>query len=105
MEINDKKIEKILKEQRKEYQHYLGACIEDFDSKVGVIAEQFLDIKKILNSHTKTIGSINVDIEIIKTNIEFIKNGFKKKVNLEEFEFLEKRVIRLEKLLQFQKII
>lgn len=142
MEINEKKLEKILKEQRKEYQYslnivlkeqreefqrYLGVCVEDFESKVEVVAEQYLDIKKTLESHTKildshtetislikvdveniketldshteTIGSIKVDVEIIKTDIEFIKSGFKKKVDLEEFEVLEKRVIRLEKLL------
>ena len=44
----------------------------------------------------------NLSNETRQIDIEFIKSGFKKKVDLEEFESLEKRVIRLEKLLQVQ---
>lgn len=113
MEINEGKLKKILEEQRGDYQRYLGVAVKNFESKMDIIAEQYLDIKKtldshteILNSHTKTldshtemIGSMKVDIEIIKTDAEFIKNSLKKKVDMEEFEALEKRVIRLEKTL------
>lgn len=138
MEINEKKIKEVLKEQREEYQRYLGVAVEHFDFEVKVIAEQYTDIKetlgshtkildshtkildlhtktldshtktlelhtKILDSHTRTldshtemIGSMKIDIEIIKTDIEFIKNSLKRKVDLEEFEALEKRVRFLE---------
>jgi len=42
------------------------------------------------------IGSIMENIEVIKSDIEIIKNSLKKKVDLEEFAMLEKRVIILE---------
>ncbi len=110
MEINEENLKKILKEQREDYQRYLGVLSEHFESKTDLIAEQYLDIKKtldshteILDSHTEMIGSMKVDVEIIKIDIEFIKSSLKKKVDIEEFESLEKRVIRLEKLLQTSK--
>jgi len=131
MEINEKKLKGILKEQRQEYQRYLGVAVEHFGSQLKVIAEQHTDIKetldshtkildshtkildshtktldshtkildshtKTLNSHTEMIGSMKIDIEIIKTDIEFVKNSLKRKVDLEEFEALEKRVRFLE---------
>ncbi|MFZ2603500.1 MAG: hypothetical protein WAX79_05830, partial [Candidatus Omnitrophota bacterium] len=65
-------------------------------------------------SHTEMIGSTAIDvetlkgmtakntenIEIIKSDIEFIKNSLKKKVDIDEFAFLEKRVVLLERKLQ-----
>jgi hypothetical protein len=106
MDINEKNLEKILKEQREDYQRYLGVLAEDFESKTDLIAEQYLDIKKTLDFHTETldshtemIGKLTVDMEIVKTDIEFMKNSLKRKVDLEEFEALEKRVLRLEKFL------
>jgi len=43
------------------------------------------------------IALIKRDIEIMKQDIEFIKHGFKKKVDIEEFAALERRVAILEK--------
>ena len=37
------------------------------------------------------------DIEIIKADIEFIKNSVKKKIDIDEFAALERRVLILEK--------
>jgi len=76
-------LKKILKEQRGEYQRYLGAAMEHFESEVGAIAEQY--------------GNIIFKIEVINENIEFIKNSLKIKVDLEEFSALERRVTLLEK--------
>lgn len=42
------------------------------------------------------IGSIKEDIGIIKTDMEFVKNSLKRKVDIEEFSVLEKRVSALE---------
>ena len=75
----------------------LGVIIENVDSKVGLIAEQYGDIKQTLDSHTEMIGKIAVDTAIIKEDIEFIKNGLKKKIDIEEFAALEKRVALLER--------
>ncbi|MBI2465693.1 MAG: hypothetical protein HY452_02445 [Parcubacteria group bacterium] len=75
----------------------LGVLIEHVDSNVGLIAEQHGDIKKTLNMHTEMIGKLVVDIEIVKSDIEFIKHSFKKKVDIDEFAALERRVLILEK--------
>ncbi len=82
----------------------LGAMIEHVDDKVSLVAEQYGDIKKtldnhtkILDNHTEMIGKLAVDMEIIKTDTEFIKHSLKKKVDADEFAALEKRVLILER--------
>ena len=89
----------------------LGVFIEHVDSKLGLLAEQhgdikndIGDIKKTLNSHTETlnsntemIGKLAVDMEIVKTDIELVKHSFKKKIDVDEFAALERRVLILEK--------
>jgi len=103
MEITEQKLKEILKEQREEYQRYLGTLQEDFDSKVKLLAEQYDSIRKtleshseMLKSHSEMIASMKEDIEIMKIDIAFIKNSLKKKVDVEEFQALESRVAVLE---------
>ncbi len=131
MEINDKKLKQILKEQSDDFKRHVDTLAEDFHSQVKLIGEQYSSIKEtldlhtqILDSHTKTleshtaaitsiketlgnhtqtldshtemIGSMKEDVEIIKTNTEFVKNSLKRKVDIEEFSVLEKRVAALE---------
>ncbi len=81
----------------------LGAMIEHVDDKVSLVAEQYGDIKKtldnhtkILDNHTEMIGYVKMDIEVIKADIAFIKGGLKRKVDVEEFSALERRVALLE---------
>ena len=92
----DVKIDAVLKEQRKEYQGYLGVLEESFDGKVKLIGEQYDSIIERLDSHDEKFTSIEKNIEIMKVDIVFIKNGLKKKVDVEEFETLENRVAILE---------
>ncbi len=75
MEINEGKLKEILDEQRKEYQHFVGIFKEDLQSQIGLIAEQYQDIKD--------------DLSIIKTEL-------RQKVSYEEFNNLSKRVSLLE---------
>lgn len=103
----------------------LGVMIEHVDNNVSLVTEQYGDIKEILNthteilnyhsqvldthtktleshsrtlqSHTEMLGKTMIDIEITKQDIEFIKNSFKKKIDLDEFVALERRVTLLEK--------
>lgn len=96
MEINEKKLKKILKEQREEYQRYLDVLKEDFDEKIKLVVKQLDFHTKILEAHTQMITSMKEDIEIMKVDIQFIKNSLKKKVDVEEFEALERRVVILE---------
>jgi hypothetical protein len=42
------------------------------------------------------LGSIKEDVKIIKTNMELVKNSLKRKVDIDEFLILEKRVAALE---------
>lgn len=50
MEINEKKLKTILKEQREEYQRYLGALAGGFESQVKSIAESMIGIQEQLIS-------------------------------------------------------
>ncbi len=91
--------------------HRLGVVVERVDGNVRVVAEQYGDIKKtldghtkilhshseILHSHSEMIAKLMVNIEIMKTDIEFIKTGLKKKVDVDEFAALERRVANLER--------
>ena len=69
----------------------LGIFVENVvDRKVNLVSEQYGDIAEKLDNHTEMIGGLATDVAIIKGDIEFIKNGLKKKVNLDEFVALEK---------------
>ena len=97
MEINEEKLKDILSEQRKEYQNYLGVVSEAFQSQVKVLAETVLEIQKQLIAIREMVAKNTEDIEIIKMDIQFIKQELKHKVDRDEFEALEKRVMFLEK--------
>ena len=82
----------------------LGVVLEHVDGKVSLVAEQYGDIqkdigviRKNLDTQTRMLGKLTLDVEIVKEDIEFIKSGFKKKVDLDEFTMLERRVSLLEK--------
>ena len=98
-------------------ERYIGTLTEDFDSKVQLIAEQYTSIIEKLDSHSKMIAintekitsiemnivSMQQDIEIMKADIEmtkidinFIKGSLKQKVDIEDFNALERRMILLE---------
>ena len=83
---------------------HLGVLIEHVDGKFDIVAEQYGDIKSTLNEHTKLlhahtemIGNLMVEMHIIKEDAEFIKHSLKRKVDVEEFAALERRVVLLEK--------
>ena len=90
---------------------HLGVMVEDTNKNVRMIAEQYGDItsdidgiksdiggmKKTLDVHTEMIGKMAIDVEMIKSDVEFIKQGIRRKVDIEEFGALERRVALLEK--------
>ena len=110
MQKKDKEIDKILEKYNKDIKRHIDVLKEDFDSKAQLIAEQYDSIRKKLsdhdtqftslenklNSHTEMIASMKESIEIMKIDINFIKGSLKQKVDVEEFNALEKRVILLE---------
>jgi hypothetical protein len=75
----------------------LGVMIEEVGGGVRKVAEQYGDIKRTLESHTEMIASVKTDLEIVKEDVEFIKNSLKKKVDVDEFAALERRVALLER--------
>jgi hypothetical protein len=66
--------------------------LEDFNSKFDLVAEQTAQIPEIKNK----VNNLVEDMEIVKTDLEFIKNALKKKVDVDEFLALERRVVSLE---------
>lgn len=97
MEVNENKIKEILDDQRKmfqvstdqaleknrlEFQHFMGIVKEDLQSQIGLIAEQYQDIKD--------------DLSIIKSDVQFLKSELRQKVSYDEFNALVKRVSLLE---------
>jgi peptidoglycan hydrolase CwlO-like protein len=78
--------------------------VADIKGDITDIKGEIGHIKNTLDVHTEAIGELSVDmqgvkrnIEIMKEDVEFIKAGFKKKVDIEECSALERRVIVLEK--------
>lgn len=97
MDISEKALKTILKEQREEYQRYLGVLSEDFNSKIQLIAEGLSGVQKQLIALRDMVAQNTEDIEIIKADINVIKHELRQKVDQEEFKTLEKRVLLLEK--------
>lgn len=93
METN---IEQMFKKYTNEVKDHVDILKEHFDSQVKLIAEQYSSIIKRLNNHDEKFARIEKNIEIMKVDISFIKSGLQKKVDLENFEALEKRVALLE---------
>lgn len=96
MDIAENKLKEILAEQRTEFQHVVGIFKEDLESKISLIAEQYHDIKSSQKTQTEMIGSMMEDVQIIKSDIQFLKRELKRKVDYDEFDALTKRVSLLE---------
>lgn len=95
--MTDAQLERILKEQREEYQRSVAVIFEDFKSSPQLIAESLSELQKQLSELRDMVAKNSEDIEIIKMDLEFIKTGLKKKVDIDEFSALERRVALLEK--------
>lgn len=97
MEIGKAELKKILKEQREEFQTFIGTLVEDFIVQVKLLAESMSDLQRQLIAIRDMVARNTEDIEIIKMDIEAMKNMLRKKVDVEEFATLEKRVLILER--------
>lgn len=83
---------------------WIGVFMEHMDDNITLVAEQNGELnKKIgsvgekLDATIETAGKLAINIEIIKEDIEFIKSGFKRKIDVEEFAALARRVSILER--------
>ena len=82
---------------------YIKIVSEDFQSKLRPViemqqaqGEKIDNVKEKADATFEMVGDMKKDIEIIKSDISFIKQELKHKVDRDEFEALEKRVIFLE---------
>jgi DNA-binding ferritin-like protein len=70
--------------------------LKEHDKRFIGIDKRFITIEGKLKEHDKRFDKIEDTLEIIKLDIEFIKNELKQKVGRDEFAALEKRVSLLE---------
>jgi len=70
----------------------VGSMIEDFDSKLDLVLEQTGKIPKL----EKALDNLSEDMEIVKSDLELIKYSLKRKVDIDDFQALERRVALLE---------
>ncbi|TSC91124.1 MAG: hypothetical protein CEN90_672 [Parcubacteria group bacterium Licking1014_17] len=94
------------KRSAKENKIEIGALLEDFNDKFDLLAEQTSQIPLIKDKVVKIEGKVDdlngkfdllaEDMGIVKTDLEFIKTSLKRKVDIDEFSALERRVITLE---------
>jgi dynactin complex subunit len=118
MEIDEKKLKEVLTEQREEYQRHLDVVVENFSDQIKLLAESLVstreDLKGEISSAREELkGNIETiremvaknteDITIIRSDIEVIKKNLRLKVDLEDFQALEKRVAVLESKIKWDK--
>jgi len=89
------KIEGKLQEHDKKFNKIEGK-LQEHDERFDKIDKKFNKIEGKLQDHDDRFNKIDESLEIIKLDIEFIKNELKQKVSRDEFAALEKRVARLE---------
>lgn len=70
---------------------------EDIKKRLDVLEIKLDGYEEILNSHSAILESHTRDFAIIKEDLLFVKQELKSKADREEFNFLEKRVMILEK--------
>jgi tetrahydromethanopterin S-methyltransferase subunit G len=70
--------------------------LKKIEDKIALLAEQVAANTEKLKEHDKRFDKIEDTLEVIKLDIEFIKNELKQKVSRDEFAALEKRVSLLE---------
>jgi len=81
------------------------SLLESMNDGIQMISEQHGEIVTRLDNMQEDVDGIKSDIVVIKSDIDVIKNDIvdikydlKEKVSYEEFEKMEKRVVKLEKL-------
>lgn len=89
-----KQSKELKKELHEDYQNMGKFLLEEFSKQIKVVAEVQTEHTRQLNSITEMVGKNTEDIEIIK-------GMFRRKVNIEEFESLDRRVCVIEKKLRF----
>jgi len=82
---------KILDEYKKETKRHFDVVAEALQDRIEMVAEKVGANTEKLQEHDLRFNKIDETLEIIKLDIEFIKNELKQKVSRDEFAALEKR--------------
>ena len=85
-----------LKKQTEEIKRHNDVLYEKFEEKIDVVSEGWDITKEKVDATFEMVGGMKMDMEVVKSDISFIKNSLKQKVDKDEFISLEKRVILLE---------
>lgn len=80
------------------------SMLEHINGGIEVIGEQYKDVVDRLGGIDGRLYKMQGDIDIIKSDIVDIKYDLKDKVSYAEFEKMEKRMVKLEKLV-FAKFV
>ena len=76
---------------------HVKILLEDIRSQFRVFGESLDDTNRRVKATQEMVAKNTEDIEIIKSDIAFIKTELKKFVRVEEFTALEKRVALIER--------
>lgn len=71
--------------------------IDGMKGDIVGIKGKISEIKYTLDGHTEMIGNLALDMTIVKEQLEILNSGMKQKVDVKEFESLQRRVLALEK--------
>lgn len=75
----------------------LGLYIEKVNDNVSIIAEQYGGIVQKLDEHSEMFIKMLTEMGVMKEDIEIIKHGLRRRVDIEDFAVLERRVTALER--------
>ena len=64
----------IQKQATEELKHHTAALAEHMEERIIGIGEEFVDFRRILNSHTEMIGALAEDVSGIRTDVNFLKD-------------------------------
>lgn len=81
---------------KEDIKRYVGVLHEDFGHKNQLLAEAISGVQSRLDTHAEAVAAVKEDTEIIKLDLGFVKNTLQKKVDIEQFMVLERRVANLE---------
>src|SRR3990167_7207058 len=127
MELTDQSLKEILKEQREEYQRYLGILQEESQSQFKLLAEALDGVEQKLDATFEELGRfkeetaenftrvderldhielrldrIETEVRSIKNELQELKHTLTNKTDIEKFQELEKRVMRIEEALKLK---
>ena|SRR3989344_3493794 len=83
-------------EKAVETQRHFDVVAEDLKSEIQTVAEQVAANTEKLVEHDAKFAAVQSTLEVMKVDLEFIKNELKEKVSRDEFVALERRLSTLE---------